>query len=79
MVDETQTPNEPKINLASLLSKGKLVRDESQIPFAINLVNEFVSQLAEQSENNTSKYPSTFMNQRIQQIDEMIADHKSIK
>ena len=74
MVDETQTPNEPKINLASLLSKGKLVRDESQIPFAINLVNEFVSQLAELSENNTSKYPSTFMNQRIQQIDEMIAD-----
>lgn len=74
MVDETQTPNGPRINLASLLSKGKLVRDESQIPFAINLVNEFVSQLTEQGENNISKYPSTFMNQRIQQIDEMIAE-----
>ena len=69
MADETQAAG--SLTLETLFLEGKLVRDESQKPFARDLVQEFVTQLVQQG-NTISKDAAAFLNQRIQQIDELI-------
>ncbi|MBY0282071.1 MAG: type VI secretion system contractile sheath large subunit [Alphaproteobacteria bacterium] len=69
MADETQAA--APLTLETLFLQGKLVRDESQKPFARDLVQEFVNQLVQQG-NAVSKDAAAFLNQRIQQIDELI-------
>jgi type VI secretion system protein ImpC len=69
MADETQAA--APLTLETLFLEGKLVRDESQKPFARDLVQEFVNQLVQQG-NSVSKDAAAFLNQRIQQIDELI-------
>lgn len=69
MADETQAA--VPLTLETLFLEGKLVRDESQKPFARDLVQEFVNQLVQQG-NTISKDAAAFLNQRIQQIDELI-------
>lgn len=69
MADKTQAAD--SLTLETLFLEGKLVRDESQKPFARDLVQEFVTQLVQQG-NTISKDAAAFLNQRIQQIDELI-------
>lgn len=67
MADERQTA------LENLLIDGKLVRDESQKPFAIDLVAEFVKQVSENSKNSSSKFVAGFILERIKELDDVIA------
>jgi type VI secretion system protein ImpC len=79
MADET-TPSagdapkaaSEKVTLDGLMTKGKLVKDETQKAFALELINEFVTQAAEHAEG-LSTDPVTFITQRIQQIDDLIS------
>jgi len=73
MADKTEAAAPAKkVTLDALFQEGKLVRDESQKPFARDLVQEFVNQLVQQG-NTISKDAAAFLNQRIQQIDELIS------
>jgi type VI secretion system protein ImpC len=67
MADATQE----KITLDVLFNKGRLVRDDSQKEFAKDLVTEFVNQVLEQGKV-VSNDPVAFINQRIQQLDDLI-------
>ncbi|MCX7338471.1 MAG: type VI secretion system contractile sheath large subunit [Alphaproteobacteria bacterium] len=71
MADATATKAEPVFNLDTIMVQGKLARDDSQKSFAQDLVQEFVNQLLEQG-NTVSNDVVAFLNQRIQQIDELI-------
>lgn len=66
-----QTAENQTITLEVLMTDGKLARDETQRPFAHDLVTEFVTQVLEQGET-ISKDTVAFINQRIQQLDELI-------
>lgn len=66
MADERQTA------LENLLIDGKLIRDESQKPFAIDLVAEFVKQVSENSKNSTSSFVAGFLLERIKELDTII-------
>lgn len=68
MADE----NQEKITLDTLMSKGRMARDDAQKPFAKDLVEEFVKQVLEQG-NVVSNDTVAFINQRIQQLDDLIA------
>lgn len=70
MADENQ--NQEKITLDVLMSKGKMVRDETQKPFVKDLIEEFVKQVLEQG-SVVSHDTVAFINQRIQQLDDLIA------
>ncbi|MDR0632684.1 MAG: type VI secretion system contractile sheath large subunit [Holosporales bacterium] len=65
--EETKTANA----LETLFLEGKLVRDETQRPFAENLVREFVTQLEENAET-AGDNPVAFINKMIAQLDEKI-------
>jgi len=69
MADETQAAASA---LDTILTEGKLIRDESQKPFARDLVQEFVNQVVQQG-STISNHVAPFINQRIQQIDELIS------
>lgn len=64
-MDEELTP------LEEILVTGRLVRDESQIEFARDLVLEFINQVIEE-QNAVSNDIIAFINSRIQHIDELI-------
>lgn len=66
MGDERQTA------LENLLIDGKLIRDESQKPFAIDLVAEFVKQVSENSKNSSSSFVAGFILDRIKELDNII-------
>lgn len=68
MADETQAAASA---LDTIFTEGKLIRDESQKPFARDLVQEFVNQVVQQGSAG-SNHVAPFINQRIQQIDELI-------
>lgn len=70
MADDAATK---PITLEILMTDGKLARDDAQRPFAHDLVTEFVTQVLEQGDV-VSKDTVAFINQRIQQIDQLIAD-----
>lgn len=72
MADDTTTP-EQESALDVLMTKGKLARDEAQRPFARDLVTEFVNQVLEQG-NVVSNDTVAFINQRIQELDDLIAN-----
>lgn len=57
--------------LENLMVKGKLARDDSQKPFARDMVLEFVKQLVQQG-NVASTNVTAFIAERIRQIDEII-------
>jgi type VI secretion system protein ImpC len=57
--------------LETLFTEGKLVRDETQRPFAEALVREFVTQVEEHAET-AGKDPVAFINRVIAQLDEKI-------
>jgi len=71
MADDTNTPAEGSA-LDSLMTKGKLARDEAQKPFARDLVTEFVNQVLEQG-TIVSKDTVAFINQRILELDDLIS------
>ncbi|MBM3633350.1 MAG: type VI secretion system contractile sheath large subunit [Alphaproteobacteria bacterium] len=74
MADDTNTPapaDESALDV--LMSKGKLARDDSQKPFARDLVTEFVNQVLEQG-TVVSNDTVAFINQRILEIDDLIAN-----
>ena len=73
MADEKQAATSA---LDTILTEGKLIRDESQKPFARDLVQEFVNQVVQQG-NAVGNHVAPFINQRIQQIDELITAVKS--
>lgn len=75
MADDTNTPAEATSESALdvLMSRGKLARDDSQKPFARDLVTEFVNQVLEQG-NVVSKDTVAFINQRIVELDDLIAN-----
>ena len=64
------TPSSP---LDILMTKGKLARDEAQRPFARDLVTEFVQQVLDQG-TVVSKDTVAFINQRIQELDDLITN-----
>lgn len=70
MADDTQ--NQEKLTLDVLMTKGKLARDDSQKPFAKDLVTEFVKQVLEEGQV-TSNDTVAFITQRIQELDDLIA------
>nr|WP_217490985.1 type VI secretion system contractile sheath large subunit [Candidatus Odyssella thessalonicensis] len=72
MANETQAPAQEQVTLDVLMTKGKLAKDDTQKPFARDLVEEFVKQVVEQG-NVLSNDTVTFLTQRIQQIDDLIA------
>ncbi len=69
MADETE--KQVQVTLDDLLNKGRLAKEESQIPFARELVAEFVRQVTDQGKVDTDD-TIAFITQRIQHIDEMI-------
>lgn len=71
MADKTNQPI-GSVTLDVLMNQGKMARDESQRPAARDLVAEFVSQVIEQG-NVVSNDTVAFINQRIQQIDDLIS------
>jgi type VI secretion system protein ImpC len=71
MADEIMNNDAAGSMVDSIMVKGKMVRDESQKAFAKDLLAEFVSQLLQQG-NTSGGYVAPFINQRIQQIDELI-------
>jgi type VI secretion system protein ImpC len=74
MADDTNTPAAGEgTNLDVLMTKGKLARDDSQKPFARDLVEEFVTQVLEQG-TVVSNDTVAFINQRIQEIDDLITN-----
>jgi type VI secretion system protein ImpC len=68
MADETQAQGSL---LDTIMVDGKLIRDESQKPFARGMVQEFLNQLMQQGEGAGNNV-TAFLNQRILQIDELI-------
>jgi type VI secretion system protein ImpC len=58
--------------LETLMIKGKMVHDESQKPFARELLLEFANQLLQQG-NVAHSNVSAFIAERIRQIDELIS------
>ncbi|MEI8296009.1 MAG: type VI secretion system contractile sheath large subunit, partial [Alphaproteobacteria bacterium] len=81
MADTPEAPETPEktpiITLEALMVDGKLARNEVQRPFAHDLVTEFVNQVLEQGEV-VSKDTVAFINQRIQQLDELIANQLNV-
>jgi type VI secretion system protein ImpC len=76
MADQTPgtqlQPSQPSA-LDVLMTRGKLARDEAQRPFARDLVTEFVQQVLDQG-TVVSKDTVAFINQRIQELDDLIAN-----
>ncbi|MCE3230171.1 MAG: EvpB family type secretion protein [Alphaproteobacteria bacterium] len=72
MADDTNTATEESA-LDVLMTKGKLARDDTQKPFARDLVTEFVNQVLEQG-TVVSKDTVAFINQRILELDDLIAN-----
>lgn len=58
--------------LETLFQQGKLVRDETQRPFAEELIREFITQLEGHSDLASSDSPIAFINTVIAQLDEKI-------
>ncbi len=78
MADPTQTPgattSAPAGNfLDQMIQTGKLARDPSQVPYARDMVQEFVNQIQEQG-NVTTTDTVAFINQRIQAIDTLLSN-----
>lgn len=71
MADQKTDQKNDVLTLDVILHTGRLVKDDSQIPFARDLVDEFVRQVSAQG-NVTTNDVYAFLTQRIQQIDEMI-------
>jgi type VI secretion system protein ImpC len=67
MVEDTN-----KSLLENLLKVGKLARDESQRPFALNMLKEFLNHLRQQG-NITSTNVIAFIMARMNQIDELVS------
>lgn len=71
MTDQLITQRGP-VNLDTLMVQGRLSRDDNQRAFAVELLSEFVRQATEQG-NATTNDSVAFINQRIQQIDDLIS------
>ena len=69
MADDAAPQELPVLDI--IMSQGKLARDDSQKPFARNLIAEFITQLLQQG-NTISKDVVAFLVQRIQEMDELI-------
>lgn len=59
--------------LDQIIESGKLARDPSQVPYARDMVQEFVNQLIEQGQV-VSTDTVAFINQRIQEIDTLLSN-----
>jgi type VI secretion system protein ImpC len=67
-----ETVNDGELSFVdTIMIKGKMIRDESQKAFARDMLAEFVRQLLQQG-NTAGGFVAPFLNQRMQQIDELI-------
>lgn len=57
--------------LDEMMSTGRLIRDDTQKAYALELLKEFLSELDEQG-NNAPKDTFAFLSQRIQHLDDMM-------
>ncbi|MBS0184862.1 MAG: type VI secretion system contractile sheath large subunit [Proteobacteria bacterium] len=78
MADPTQAPgtttSAPAGNfLDQMIQTGKLARDPSQVPYARQMVQEFLNQIQEQEPVSTTDCVA-FINQRIQAIDTLLSN-----
>jgi len=74
MADQKQTTDAGNVTfLTQLIESGKLARDPSQVPYARDLVQEFVGQVLDHSQVVSSDTVA-FINQRIQEIDTLLTD-----
>ncbi len=78
MADPTQTSGTttaaPAGNfLDQMIQTGKLARDPSQVPYARQMVEEFINQIQEQGQVTTTDTVA-FINQRIQAIDTLLSN-----
>src|SRR3712207_3106872 len=64
---------EPASLLDTIIKDGKMARDESQLPYARDLVGEFVSQVLDSS-IAVSEDTVMMINQRIAAIDQLLTD-----
>jgi len=58
--------------LDRIIVQGKMARDESQRPYATDLIGEFVNQILDES-MTTSKDTAVMINTRVAQIDELLS------
>lgn len=58
--------------ISTILNQGRLVRDPSQQSYAIDMVNAFVNQVLDNSNNVIFKDAVAFINQQIDHIDHLI-------
>jgi type VI secretion system protein ImpC len=70
---ETATTTETGTLLDTIIEKGKMARDESQRPYARDLVGEFVSQVLDSS-IAVSEDTVMMINKRIAEIDQLLTD-----
>lgn len=73
MAEETKAPSA----LETLFQEGKLVRDETQRPYAEELVSEFLAQFEENAET-AGESPVAFVNTIIAKLDKKIQDQLNV-
>jgi len=71
-VNTTQALPEGSL-ISTLLNEGRLSRDPSQQSYSIDMVNAFVGQILENSNNVVFKDAVAFINQQIEHIDHLIS------
>ena len=59
--------------LDEMMSKGRLIRDETQTSYALELLKEFLSELDEQGDN-APKDTFAFLSQRMQHLDDIMTE-----
>ena len=81
MAEETETPaggapaeTQPASLLDQIMVQGKLARDDTQRPYARDLVDEFVTSVLAESGGTVSGDVVAAINDRIAQIDELISN-----
>lgn len=77
MAAKTETVEKESAELSlldRLMTEGKLARDDSQKPYARDLVGEFVNEVLAQEGGRVSGDVVALINERIAQIDELLSD-----
>lgn len=69
---DTETATAELGLLDRIIVEGKMARDESQRPYATDLIGEFVNQVLDES-MTTSKDTAVMINRRVAQIDELLS------
>ena len=73
VAEDTAAADEDLSLLDRIVQKGKMARDESQVPYSQDLVGEFVDQILDDS-MKANPDTAAMINARIAEIDQKIAD-----